>query len=171
MTIKTEIWYLPRPSSYYPGSYPLHFEGRIKKLLNTTNYIHLFSGSCKSGHTVDIKEELKPDTIANAEKLPFNDNTFEGGFADPPYNKIFAETLYKCDYPKWSNWTRELVRVVKPGGRIGIMQNYIVSRLKGCKLLKIVVVLGRIKHYPRIVTIQQKEGKLFSILDKFMKGE
>jgi len=103
-----------------------------------------------------LKKELKPDTLASAEDLPFEDNSFEGGFADPPYNKHFAKTLYNCSYPKWSKWTKELVRVVRPGGRIGIMQNYIVPRLVNCKYDSILVILLRIKQFPKIVTIQHK---------------
>jgi ubiquinone/menaquinone biosynthesis C-methylase UbiE len=129
----------------------------------------LFSGSCKSGHTIDIKKELNPKTIANAESLPFEDNYFEGGFADPPYNKQFAETLYNCNYPKWSKWTNELVRVIRPNGRIGIMQNYIVPRLKDCKVLKVIIILTRIKQYPKIVTLQQKDGKKQKTLEDYGK--
>lgn len=157
--MKTELLYLPRPATKYPGCYPLHFEKHIKRFLKTKDYIHLFSGSAKSGHTIDINPECNPDTVANAEDLPFENNFFEGGFADPPYNKHFANKLYNCEYPKWSKWTNELVRVVKKGGRIGIMQNYIVPKLPQCKYIKIIVILLRIKQYPKIITIQEKQGK------------
>ncbi len=155
--IEIETVWLPRPATKYSGCYPLHFERRIKKLLDTENYIHLFSGTAKTGHTVDIKPELKPKTIANCENLPFEDNYFEGGFADPPYNEKFAKELYNTKYPKWGNWTKELVRVVKSKGKIGIMQNYIVPRLPNCQYKKIYIILLRIKQFPKIVTIQQKE--------------
>ena len=154
--IPIETIWLPRPSSKYSGCYPLHFEKRISNLLETDNFVHLFSGSCKSGHTVDIKKDLIPDTVANAESLPFSDNYFDGGFADPPYTEKFAKELYNCNYPCWSKWTNELVRVVKNDCKIGIMQNYIVPRLKNCKYESILVVLLRIKQFPKIVTVQRK---------------
>ena len=91
MKIKTEVWYLPRPATVYPGSVPLHFEERIPKFLGTRNFVHLFSGSCRLGHTIDIKESITvysckdkkeitvvPKTICNVENLPFSDNYFEG---------------------------------------------------------------------------------------------
>jgi len=168
--IKNQVWYLPRPSSRYPGCYPLHFEKRISELLDTKDYIHLFSGLAKTGHTIDIKKELKPKTIANAEDLPFPNNYFEGGFADPPYNKDFATKLYDCKYPKWNKWTKELVRVVKPYGKIGIMQNYIIPRLENCVMIEIIIILGRIKQYTKIVTIQQKEGKKQYNLERFINN-
>ena len=112
MKTPIEVLYLP-PASKYPGCYPLHFEKRIKKYLFTSNYIHLFSGSTISGHTVDINPECNPDTVANCENLPFDNEQFSGGFADPPYNEKFAKELYNTEYPKWSKWTKELVRKVR----------------------------------------------------------
>lgn len=160
MKIKTEVLYLPRPSSFYPGSMPLHFEKKIPDILRTRNFVHLFSGMSKIGHTVDINPICKPKTLCNAETLPFPDNWFEGGFADPPYNKRFAKELYNCKYPKWSLWTKELVRVIKTGGRLAIMQNYIVPRLDKCKMEEIIIIIGRIKHFPKIVTVQVKNKDL-----------
>lgn len=159
MELQTEVWYLPRPATDYPGCFPLHFEKKIPELLQTKHFVHLFSGSSKIGHTVDINKKLEPKTLASAEKLPFPNNFFGGGFADPPYNKMFAKSLYNCKYPKWSLWTTELVRVVKSGGIIGIMQNYIVPKLPNCKMLKIIIILQRIKQFPKIVTLQVKEKK------------
>ena len=156
MKIPIETIWLPRPATKYPGCYPLHFEKRIKEILGTENYIHVFSGSAKSGHTVDINPYVEPDTVANAEKLPFPDNSFDGGFADPPYDERFAKELYGMPYPKWSKWTKELVRVIKPDGKIGIMQNYIVPRLNNCQYERILIILLRIKQFPKIVTIQRK---------------
>ena len=76
--------------------------------------------------------------------------------ADPPYTPEFAKKLYNTDYPKWSLWTKELVRLVRPGGRIGIMQNYIVPRMADCDLEEIIVILLRIKQFPKLVTVQRK---------------
>jgi hypothetical protein len=50
------------------------------------------------------------------------------------------------------------VRIVRPGGRIAIMQNYIVPRLPDCVMEEIIVILLRIKQYPKIVTVQRKKS-------------
>lgn len=155
-TIPVETIWLPRPSSKYPGCYPLHFEKKIPDLLKTQNFIHAFSGMATIGHTVDINKDCNPKTVASIENLPFKNDSFDGAMADPPYNKEFARKLYNCDYPKWEKWTEELVRVVKTGGRIAIMQNYVVPRLKGCKYERIIVIITRIKQFPKIITIQKK---------------
>jgi len=48
------------------------------------------------------------------------------------------------------------VRVVKPGCRIGIMQNYIVPKLIQCVYEEIIVILLRIKQFPKVITLQRK---------------
>jgi hypothetical protein len=156
MTLKLSILYLPRPATNYPGCYPLHFERRLPEILETTNYVHFFSGKATSGYRIDCNPMLFPDLVANVENTGLPDNSFDAGMADPPYTPEFAKKLYGTAYPSWTTWTKELVRVVKPRGRIAIMQNYIVPQLAGCTMEEIIVILLRIKQYPKIVTVQRK---------------
>jgi hypothetical protein len=134
----------------------LHFEKRLPEILETDNFVHFFAGESKLGFRIDVKSEVNPDLISDVHSVALPDESFEGGMADPPYTKEFAEKLYGTEYPKWSVWTNELVRLVKSGGRIGIMHNYIVPRLSGCNMEEIIVILLRIKQYPKVVTIQRK---------------
>lgn len=158
MTIPIETVWLPRPATKYPGAYPHGFENRVVQLLGTENYVHFFAGMSKTGYRIDINPAVHPDLIADVEDLfMIDDNQFEAALADPPYTKEFAESLYGTKYPKWGNWSKESVRVVKPGGRIAIMHNYVVPRLPKCRYTKILVILTRIKQYPKIVTVQTKE--------------
>ena len=154
--LKTSIAYLPRPAVKYPGCYPMHFERRLPEILGTTNYVHFFAGLSKTGYRIDIDPDTNPDLIADVQNTGLPNNSFDAGMADPPYTPGFARDLYHYPYPEWNVWTKELVRVVKPGGRIAIMQNYIVPRLTGCNMEEILVILTRIKQYPKIVTIQRK---------------
>jgi len=111
----------------------------------------------KTGFKVDIKKEVNPDMVADVHDLSrIKDYEFEGAMSDPPYTKEFAEELYGIKYPKWSIWTKEMVRVVRPNGLLAVMNNYIVPQIKGCKFEEIIVILTRIKQYPRIVTVQRK---------------
>lgn len=157
--IPIEVLYLPRPASDYKGCYPMWFEKHLPRLLETNNYVHFFGGKAKTGYRIDINKSLNAELYHDVQDLTseIQDNLFEGGMADPPYTPEFARDLYNCEYPQWSKWTHELVRVVKPNGLIGIMNNYPVPRLKGCQWEKIVIILLRIKQYPKIVTIQRKE--------------
>jgi hypothetical protein len=154
--IEVTSW-LPRPASDYPGCYPLGFEKYLKDWLQTENYVHFFGGKAKTGYRIDIVETLSPNLCANVETLPMIVNEqFEGGMADPPYDERFAKEKYNCKYPKWGKWTAELVRVVKVGGLIAIMQNYIVPKLTKCAYEKIYIIPLRIKQFPKVVTIQRR---------------
>ena len=158
--VKLSVHWLPRPASKYHGSYPLGFENLIVDKLGTKNIIHFFCGSSKLGYCIDINPDVKPDLVANVENLKqIPDNTFEAGLADPPYTKKFARDLYNCEYPQWSKWTKELVRIVKPNGLIGIMQNYICPLIPNCQYEKIYFIPTRIKQFPKIVSIYRKEAK------------
>lgn len=154
--LKTTILYLPRPASKYPGCYPLYFEKHLEGILETTNYVHLFAGSATTGFRIDMRPETKPDLLCDVHNIPLADGSFDGAMADPPYTLEFARDLYGTEYPKWSVWTKEMVRLVRPGGRIAVMQNYIVPRLQGCIMEEIIVILLRIKQYPKVVTVQRK---------------
>jgi len=155
--LKTSVLYLPRPAKKYPGCYPLWFERKLPDILETNNYLHLFGGMADTGIKIDISPDVNPHVVADVHSLPFPTNHFPGAMADPPYSKEFAKNLYNTEYPEWSVWTREMVRCTTPGGRIGIMHNYIVPRLIDCDMEEIIVILTRIKQYPKIVTIQRKK--------------
>lgn len=157
--LKTSVLYLPRPAAKYPGCYPMHFERRLPDILESENFVHFFAGMSTSGYRIDLNVSVTPDLVADVHELPLKDNSFDAGMADPPYTREFAADLYGTEYPKWGEWTRELVRIVKPGGRVAIMHNYIVPRLAGCQMEEIIVILTRIKQYPKIVTVQRKEQR------------
>lgn len=156
MTLKLTTWYLPRPATKYPGCYPMHFERRLPEILETANFVHFFSGMSKLGFRIDCNKGVLPNLVANVENTGLANCCFDAGMADPPYTPEFAEKLYGTKYPSWGVWTKELVRIVKPGGRIAIMQNYIVPRLPGCTMEEIIIILLRIKQFPKIVTVQRK---------------
>jgi hypothetical protein len=109
-----------------------------------------------TGFRIDCNPSLNPDLVADVNNTGLPSESFNGGMADPPYTPEFAQKLYGTAYPEWGKWTKELVRIVKPGGRIAIMHNYIIPRLAGCEMEEIIVILLRIKQYPKIVTIQRK---------------
>jgi len=157
--IKTSVLYLPRPATKYPGCYPMHFERRLPEILETESYVHFFAGMSRTGFRIDCKPEVRPNLVANVEdRTPFPNGFFKGGVADPPYTREFAKKLYGTKYPKWSKWTQEFVRLVEPGGRLGIMQNYIVPRMIDCDVEEVIVILTRIKQFPKIFTVQRKRS-------------
>ena len=164
MVLTRQILSRPRPAHKYEGAYPLGFEKLIPKIIQTKDFIHLFAGMSKTGLRIDIKNNVNADCLADCKALPFKDESFSGAMCDPIYNKDFADNLYKQKYPKWGEWTKEIVRVVKTGGLIGIMNNYEVNRLTGCQYWDIWYLGNRPKHYPRIVTVFVKTKSNLTLL-------
>ena len=156
------LWTLPRPSnSSFPGSFPLHFEKKLIKLLafsNTPRVLHSFGGSAQFGIKIDINPENQPTIIATAEALPFKDNTFDLVIGDPPFSAALARKLYGCRYPHFKKWTREAVRTCKPQSFICLYHTILLPRLPGTQILIRIVVVGRPYSTARIATVLRKDS-------------
>ena len=163
--IETLAWVLPRPSkSKYPGSFPLHFEKKLLRELNVDPEKHKilqpFGGKAEFGVRVDINPEVKPDYLENAHNLSmFKDNAFDLVILDPPYNDEYSERLYQTGHIKlrWGIYTKEAIRVLRPGGYLVIYHNLATPSLKGVKLIKRIFLETRVWHQLRCIHIHQKE--------------
>src|SRR3954462_524812 len=94
--LPTIVWTLPRPAkSRYRGAFPLYFEENLVQLLGYPERIlHPFGGRAEIGVRVDIDAPLDPDVVADAHKLPFDDDEFDCVVLDPPYSDEEAATIY-----------------------------------------------------------------------------
>lgn len=156
--ISTVTWVLPRPSrSRYPGSFPLHFEENLQKLLGyPARVLHPFGGRAEIGVRVDLDPTLEPDVVADAHALPFDDGSFDCVILDPPYSDEEAMTIYGTPRLRPGVYTREAVRVLAPGGWLVIYGDREPGRPAGCNHAMRVVVVLRPSHRPRIALVFQK---------------
>lgn len=108
------------------GGYPIGFLDRAYMTLGVTdptNVLHLCSGSMRIGVRVDIRPEMQPDIVADCRNVPLPDESFDWIMADPPYSENYAQSLYGtgADYPKPGQIIKEASRLLRPGGRVGIL--------------------------------------------------
>lgn len=158
--IPTLVWTLPRPSrSRYPGSFPLYFEENLIRLLGSPaphEVLHPFGGRAEYGIRVDLQAELEPDVVADAHRLPLDDETFQVVVLDPPYSDEEAATIYSTPRLRPGAYLREAVRVLRPGGYVVVYGDREPRRPPRTNHVMRIVVILRPGHRPRVAGIFQK---------------
>jgi len=137
-------WFCGRPTAKYYGAFPHSFWPRAKAILKPEQgqMLHWFSGTVPSEPgivTVDGNPLVNPDVVCVGTTLPFPDEYFDAAFADPPYSVEDAKR-YGLKYPPAKAVLRELARVTKPGGKIGLLHEFLPV-VKGSKA-KIIGAIG-----------------------------
>jgi len=159
MAIPTETWVLPRPRpDCYVGSFPLHFEKKLWKLLGCPEKVlHPFGGLAEIGDSVDLNETTAPTWVGDAHDLHWiEDDTYDLVILDPPYSDEESYQLYATPKLKYAQFVKEAVRVCKPGGHVAIYHKVMKPRPEGCRLVQRVVVLTRVQHAARICMVYRK---------------
>lgn len=124
------------------GQYPPTFLKRALALwpdVPERRILHVCAGSVQHGIRVDLNPKFRPSVLANAERLPFLDGSFDVVLYDPPYDQVNAEIYGVAPKPpRWPHTMKEMIRVLSPTGHIGILHWYYpsYSRVKwGIKLV------------------------------------
>ncbi|MCW4008969.1 MAG: class I SAM-dependent methyltransferase [Candidatus Bathyarchaeota archaeon] len=161
MNVPSHAWVLPKPSkSKYPGSFPLHFEQRLLKLLQLNEHaaiIQPFGGKAELGVKVDLARTVKPTIIADAHCLPLKDEAADLVILDPPYSNGYSTSLYSIKQQlSMKRYLTEALRVLKPGGFLVFYHLYPIPRPKNCSLHCRILLQTRIYHKLRWVGIFKK---------------
>jgi len=112
----------------YPGRFIANLR-RCYPIFLEDNVLHMFAGSCSWGTSTDIRAETGADVVAPYDAIPLEENTFDAVLADPPYANHWANEWH-ADLPKPKRILRESVRLVKPGGLIGILHLIVIPAYK-----------------------------------------
>lgn len=156
--IPSLVWTLPRPAkSRYKGAFPLYFEANLVQLLGYPERIlHPFGGMAEIGVRVDLNETVRPDHVADAHDLPFEDESFDLVVLDPPYSDEEAQQLYLTPKLRPGVYIAEAVRVLREGGWLVLYGDREPRRPPRCNHTVRIVVVLRPSHRPRIAGVFQK---------------
>lgn len=127
---------------WHEGGYPyrfLEFAHRTLGVVDPAKVLHVCSGGVRVGITLDIRAACRPRVVGDARSLPFRDASFDFVMADPPYGESYAEHLYGTGnvYPRPATIMLEAARVLRPGGRFGLL-HFITPRARGgLRLLRV----------------------------------
>jgi len=152
----TDMWILARTQQKYYGAYPGGFLWRAKVLL-PGRMCHLCSGTVRGDFTVDIDPGVEPDLVADARDTGLPGESIDAVLIDPPYTPEDARKYNSKEYPEPRNLMREAYRLVRPGGRVGML-HYIVPRppQKDARLLAVVGVMVGFGNRIRVFTVFEK---------------
>lgn len=164
---KNVAWFLPRPKpDHYKGGMPLYAEEWCLDLARDIlgqkdiEILNLFCGMNKYGFRVDIKEEVKPDLLADAHEVTkFLDKKFDVIFADPPYSTEEARDLYGTPKLNYKKWTREAEKLLRKGGLLIVYHKFVMPNPNPDKfeVAKRVFIGNRAYHLPRVAIYFKKK--------------
>ena len=145
------------------GGYPQRFLRLAYQTLGVTDpsrVLHLCSGSVKVGVTVDIRPEVGPQIVADCRAVPLPEESQDWIMADPPYAESYAENLYGTGkhYPKPGEIAREAARLLKPGGRFGILHFLVPMVRRPLRLVKVYGITTGCGYAIRAWSVFEKEG-------------
>jgi hypothetical protein len=122
------------------GQYPYGFLDDVIRMqllgdVTRDEVLHVCSGTLgpRERWTVDVRLAARPSVVARGQALPFIDGCFKAIALDPPYTEEYARNLYRSEFPRPSHLLREAARVVRPGGRIGLLHIAVPITPEGCK--------------------------------------
>lgn len=154
-------WLCGPPSSKgQKQQYPSRFMYNLKKTYPefvSDRTLHMFSGSSEFGITTDLNAETAA-IKGDFRNLPFAENSMDAILADPPYADHWANEWH-TELPKPKHILKEAVRLVKPGGLIGILHIIIIPAYKELGVSRVALhpILAGPNNAIRVFNVFRKE--------------
>lgn len=160
----------PQPTRHFDampdgGGYPKGFvEWALRELRcdDPASVLHLCSGSVLTGVRVDVRAERRPDVVADCRATPFRDESFDFILADPPYSEDYARNLYDTEarYPKPGEIVREATRLLRPGGKFGLLHFMVPMVRRPLKIVRVYGITTGSGYAIRAWTLMEKPAQL-----------
>lgn len=146
------------------GGYPKGFLERAYQLVRAADpdrVLHLCSGSVQRGIRLDIRAEKRPTVIADARHAPFRDGSFDAILIDPPYSQDYASNLYGTGehYPTPGVLMREASRLLRPGGRVGLLHFQVPMIRKPLWMVGVWGITTGLGYAIRAFTVCEKDAQ------------
>lgn len=148
------------------GRYPQGFIAHVLRLgimgdVRRDDILHVCSGTLSASEkwTVDLRDEAKPRVRASGTALPFVDGCFPAVMIDPPYSDQYARDLYGVENPRPSWLLKEAARVVRPGGRVGMLHVAVPFPPPDCNLVNVYGITTGVGFRIRAFTVFQREQR------------
>lgn len=161
--IDTTTWLCGPPSrngqkQQYPSRFIYNLKRSYPELVGDRT-LHMFSGSADFGITTDSRADTGAFIVSKFDALPINAESVDHVIADPPYADHYQKE-WGGDLPKPKHILKEAVRLVKPGGLIGILHIIIIPAYKefGVKRVALHPILAGPNNAIRVFNIFRKEG-------------
>lgn len=144
------------------GAYPKGFVAAAARWLNArpAEVLHVCSGMLNpadGGIRIDLRQAAKPTLRADGRALPLRDSSVRAVMIDPPYSVEYAADLYGTEYPRPSHLLAEASRVVRPGGRIGMLHFLVPFPPPNTRLVTVRAVTTGCGYRIRAFTIFERE--------------
>lgn len=156
----------PKPAAHFEafpdgGGYPKGFvEWALDEMGcdDASKVLHLCSGSMLTGTRVDIRPEMRPDIVADCRRVPLPDESFDFIMADPPYSAEYARELYgvEADYPRPGQIAKEACRLLRPGGKFGLLHFQVPMTRKPLGLVRVYGITTGAGYAIRAWTLMEK---------------
>src|SRR3990167_2799234 len=127
---------------------------------DTNQILHVCSGGIPAifGKRLDISPLFNPDFLCNAEDMkPIKDESFQWVISDTPYNDDAASKYYGKPLVNKSQVLREMTRVTKVGGFVGVLDQIFPQGKLGC--LKNIARIG-------VTSVPNLDIRAFTVFQK-----